>query len=253
MNPISTKELSLYQGKKEITDEGPSLPLSEHLNELRKKIIISLAVFLICALITFSFSKDFLRLLILAVPSETTFLQIKPGEFFFTSLRVALFFAFIFSSPIIIWQLGSFILPGLTNKEKKIAVPILTLSPLLFLTGSAFSYFFVIKSMLNFLFFFGKDVIPISISIEYYVSFVLMILAICGFIFLLPIVIIALGSAHIVSAQTLIKKWKHALLLSLILAAIFTPTPDPINMCLVGSILIALYLVSIVILKLMLK
>lgn len=252
MNAISTKELDLYEDEEE-KDEGLRLSLSEHLNELRGRVIISLFVLILATLVTFTFSKEFLRLLLLAAPKETTFIQVKPGEFFFTSLRVSLFFGLIISSPVIIWQLGSFILPGLTNKEKKVAAPILIFSPMLFLAGTAFAYFCVTKSMLNFLFFFGKDIIPLSTSIESYVSFVIMILAICGFVFLLPIVIVALANVGIVDSQILISKWKYALLLSLILGAILTPTPDPFNMCLIGGILIVLYIVSIVILKLMAK
>ena len=254
MKPISTKELNLY--KKKNTDESnieTLMPLSVHLNELRNKIIISLFTISITTLIGFSYSREIVKLLTSVAPSETTFLQIRPGEFFFTSLRVALFAGTISALPIVIWQLGSFILPGLNKKEKKIALPILAGAPFLFFTGSVFAYFFVVPSMLNFLFGFGKDIISTSISIESFVSFTLMIMAICGSTFLLPIVILALANVGIVNSKMLINKWQYAILSSVIFGAVLTPTPDPFNMSIVGGILIGLYFISVGILKIMQK
>ncbi|MBI2996340.1 MAG: twin-arginine translocase subunit TatC [Candidatus Melainabacteria bacterium] len=250
MKPISTKELDLYKNKDTNNEDDLVMPLSEHMDELRNKIIISFIAFSIATLIGFLFSKEIITLLINIAPEETTFLQIKPGEFFFTSLRVALYSGLTISSPIIIWQLASFILPGLTTKEKKIVIPILAGAPFLFFMGSVFAYFFVAPSMLNFLFGFGENIISTSISIESFISFTLMIMAICGSAFLLPIIILALANVGIVDSSMLIQKWRYAILLSVILGAIFTPTPDPFNMSIVSGILIFLYFISYSILKL---
>jgi sec-independent protein translocase protein TatC len=250
MTPISTKELELYE-KHEADDfnGGPIMPLSEHLEDLRKKIIISLVSFCLFTFICFSFSGEIVKLLTEIAPKGTNFLQIKPGEFFFTSLRVSLYFGLGISLPVITWQLSSFIFPGLTQKEKKIAVPILAFSPILFFIGSVFAYFFVVPSMLNFLFGFSKGLIPSSISIESFVSFSLMIMAICGFVFLVPVVLFALANVGIINSKTLIKKWQYAILGSVILGAILTPTPDPFNMSIVSGVLIALYFLSLAIIR----
>ena len=250
MSPTSTKELKLYEKEKiDESDNSSSMSLSIHLNELRNKIIFSLIALGIASVISFSSSKEIVRLLTNIAPQGTAFLQIKPGEFFFTSLRVALFCGLGIASPIIIWQLGSFILPGLTTKEKKATIPILSFAPVLFAVGGVFAYYFVAPSMLKFLFGFGAGVIPSSISIESFISFTLMIMAICGFTFLLPVVIFALANVGIVDSKILITKWRHAILLSLILGAILTPTPDPFNMGLVSGVLVALYFLSWGILK----
>lgn len=250
MNPISTKELELYDKQDEDSGNGLFMPLSIHLEELRNRIIISLLVLILAALIGFSFSKEIIRLLTNIAPPDTTFLQLKPGEFFFTSMRISLYCGLAIASPVIIWQLGSFILPGLKPKEKKVAIPILSGAPVLFCLGSLFAYFSVAPSMLNFLFGFGKDVISTSISIESFVSFILLIMAICGSAFLLPIVIFALANVGIVNSNVLINKWRYAILVSVILGAVLTPTPDPFNMSIVSGILIGLYFVSYGILKL---
>src|SRR3989338_6490620 len=253
MKAVTTKDLKLYEEKpdEDDFDGGPHLPLLDHLEEFRTKIIISFFALCIAASIGFFYSKDVISLLTQIAPSGTAFLQIRPGEFFFTSMTVSLYIGIALASPVIIWQLGSFILPGLNIKEKKISIPILAGAPILFSLGSLFAYFFVARSMLNFLFGFGKDIIQTSISIESFVSFSLMVMAICGVAFLLPIVIFALANVGIINSNMLIEKWRYAILLALILGALFTPTPDPFNMGLVSGILTALYFISFWILKML--
>ncbi len=254
MKPTSTKELELYPEKPlQNTENAHSMPLGEHLNELRNRIIICSISIMLGIAIGFLFSRQFIYALTSIAPSDTLFFQIKPGEFFFTCFRVATFLGILLSSPVLLWQLGTFILPGLTLKEKKIAIPILVGSPILFLIGSVFAYCFVVNSMLDFLFGFGKDVISTSISIENYTSFVLLVMAICGFTFLLPIIILTLSGVGIVNSSMLMNKWRYAIFLSVVLGAVLTPTPDPFNMSIVSGILIALYFLSVLILRIINK
>lgn len=250
MTPISTKELELYDKKDaDDLDTSPIMPLSKHLEELRIKVITSLLALCFMVLISFSTSRQIIDLLTKIAPPDTLFLQLRPGEFFFTCMRVSLYLGITFSSPVIIWQLGSFVLPGLKINEKKIAIPILTAAPVLFCFGSLFAYFFLAPSMLNFLFGFGKDIISTSISIESFVSFTLLIMAVCGLSFLLPVVIFALANVGILSSKTLINNWRYGILTGVIAGALLTPTPDPFNMSIVSGILIGLYFLSWMILK----
>ena len=255
MKPISTKDLQLYEPHKdkELSNGGPLMPIVDHLNELRNKILISLFALIVSSVIGFAFSRDIISLLIKIAPAGTTFIQIKPGEFFFTSFRVSLYCGLVIALPLIFWQLAGFVIPGLTDKEKKISIPIVSASPILFVFGSLFAYRFVAPSMIKFLFGFGKDVISMSISIEHFVSFTLMIMAICGFAFLLPVVLIVLANIGVVDSKILSHKWREAVLISVILGAILTPTPDPFNMGLVSGILIVLYVLSCGILKILHK
>ena len=241
MKPISTKELELYENN---VETGHLIPLSTHLNELRNKIIISLIAFSIATVIGFSTSKEAIRLLTNIAPPETVFIQIKPGEFFFSCMKISLYVGIVLSSPVIIWQLGSFILPGLKPQERKVALPMFIGSPFLFLIGSIFSYYFIAPSMLNFLFGFGEGVISTSISIENFISFTLSIMAMCGTAFLLPIVIFSLSGVGIISPQFLLSNWRYAVLASVILGAVLTPTPDPFNMGIISGVLIGLYFTS---------
>src|SRR3989338_3362265 len=205
--PVSTKELNLYDKTTEEFDGGLLEPLTDHLTDLRKKIIISLIALCICTLIAFAFSKEIIFFMTKIAPAGTTFLQIKPGEFFFTSLKISMYFGLVIALPVIIWQLASFVLPGLNSKEAKIVIPVAMCSPVLFFFGSLFAYYFVAPSMLRFLFGFGRDVITTSISIESFVSFALMITAICGIAFLMPVIAFALASINIISSTMLFEKW----------------------------------------------
>jgi sec-independent protein translocase protein TatC len=241
MKPLSTKDLDLYEKDDNV---GELAPLTIHLDELRNKIIISLIAFCIATILSFSFSKEVIRLLTNISPSDTIFIQIRPGEFFFSCIRISLYFGIVLSSPVIIWQLGSFILPGLKPHEKKIALPILIGAPFLFLAGSIFAYYFIAPSMLNFLFGFGESVISTSISIENFISFTLSIMAMCGLTFLLPVVIFALASVGIIDTKILISSWRYAIFGSVVLGAILTPTPDPFNMSIISGLLITLYFLS---------
>lgn len=255
MTPITTKDLKLYEHKEDekSSDDSSLMLLTDHLDELRNKILISLFVLIVASVIGFALSKNIISLLTKIAPEGTTFIQIKPGEFFFTSFRVALYAGFVLALPVILWQLAGFIIPGLTDKEKKVSIPIISASPILFALGSFFAYRFVAPSMIRFLFGFGQGVIATSISIEHFVSFTLMIMAVCGFAFLLPIVLIALANIGVVDSEILMDKWREAILISIILGAILTPTPDPLNMGLVGGILIALYFLSCGVLKVLRK
>jgi len=253
MCPVSTKELNLYDKTTAGFDSDSLSPLADHLIDLRKKIIISLIALCIGTLIAFAFSKEIIFFMTKIAPSDTTFLQIKPGEFFFTSLKISMYFGLVIALPVIIWQLASFILPGLNSKEAKIIIPVAMCSPVLFLFGSLFAYYFVVPSMLRFLFGFGKDVITTSISIESFISFTLMITAVCGIAFLMPIIMFALANVGIVNSSLLIARWKYAVVFAVVLGAMLTPTPDPFNMMLVGGILILLYFVSFGLLKLIKK
>lgn len=241
MKPTSTKELELYEKD---TEGGQLIPLSSHLGELRNKIIISLTAFSIAMLMGFSFSKDIIKILTNIAPPDTIFIQIKPGEFFFSCIKIALYIGAVISSPVVIWQLSSFIFPGLKPNEKKFALPILTGAPFLFLAGSVFAYYFIAPPMLSFLFGFGENIISTSISVENFISFTLSIIAMCGLAFLLPVVIFSLAGLGIINSKLLLSGWRYAILSSVVAGAVLTPTPDPFNMFIVSGILIGLYFLS---------
>ena len=244
MNPISTKDLNLYNTADEHFEEEPLMPLSRHLEELRIKILICLLALIVTTIGGFFLSKGIITLLTKLAPSGTMFLQIKPGEFFFACVKVSLCFGFLLSAPVVIWQSSGFILPGLKKGERKIIIPVLIATPVLFFLGIIFSYFFVAPQMMNFLFAFGQNVISASIGIENFISFTVFILAISGLTFLLPIAILMLSALGLVNSKMLLKHWRYAILISVICGAILTPTPDPFNMLIISTILMVLYFFS---------
>ena len=246
MPPISTKDLNLY--KKE--DPEIELPLSTHLEELRQRILISLVTLFVSFVISLLYSKNIIYYLTLIAPQDTIFIQIKPGEFFFTCMRVAFYGGFAISLPVIIFQSCNFVFPGLRENEKKLLFLMVILTPFSFILGTVFAYYAVLPSMLGFLFGFGGDMITTSISIENYIAFSIMVLAICGVAFLMPAVLFVLGKLKLISSKFLISQWRYAVLLCVVLGAVLTPTPDPFNMILISGVLVFLYIISILVLKL---
>lgn len=227
--------------------------LTEHLSELRDRLLISISVFLLFAILSFVFSETLIAFLESPAPSGTKFFQIKPGEIFLTSLKVAGFFGLIFSMPIWLWQLQAFLMPGLKTEEKKIISSIVNFSPLLFYLGIIFAYFALLPSVLEFLISYGSKVVETSFSLDYYLSLVISILAICGISFQIPIILITLGQLGLVNSNTLMKPWRYVILFAFLIAAILTPTPDPFTMSILAFALLMLYFITLLVLRMLRK
>lgn len=225
--------------------------LTEHLSELRDRILISISIFLLFATLSFIFSETLIKVLEEPAPFGTKFFQIKPGEIFLTSLKVSGFFGLVFSMPIWLWQIQSFLSPGLKEQEKKIINPIVSFSPFLFYIGIVFAYFMVLPSVLEFLINYGSNVVETSFSLDYYLSLVISILAVCGISFQIPIILITLGQLGLVSSRTLMKPWRYVILFAFVISAILTPTPDPFTMSILAFALLALYFFTLLILRML--
>lgn len=219
--------------------------LSEHLSELRDRIIISVVALLVIFLIAFNYSADLIALLQELAPLGSSFIQLKPGEVLMTSIKISVYAALILAMPLVLYQVAEFLKPGLKETEAKLITPILLSSPLLFWLGIAFAYFFTLPPLLKFLLGFGKDVVEARYGLEHFINLELSILSICGLSFQLPVLIITLAQLGLVNVDSLLKLWRYVVLGAFCLAAVITPTPDPMTMTIVASALIALYFMTI--------
>jgi sec-independent protein translocase protein TatC len=218
--------------------------LSSHLEELRSRIIIAILSLLTCIAVSFYFSDSLIRILLKAVPEGAKFFQLKPGELFVSSLKVSIYAGLILSSPILLKQLGLFLQPALKDKEQKILNPIINLAPILFCSGIAFAYFFILPALLKFFLGFHQDLVEQLYGLEHLLNLELAILMISGLSFELPIAILSLGYLGLINKSILLKHWRYAVMIALCLAAILTPTPDPISMSVLGLALLFLYFAS---------
>jgi sec-independent protein translocase protein TatC len=216
----------------------------EHLTELRKRLLIALAVFLGFSILCFGWSKGLATFLVSPVqPVEFVFLS--PPDLFMTYLSLSLYAGFVLSLPIILYEIGMFIWPGLEKKERTVIFLSLLLGALLFLAGAAFGFFVMLPYMLKFFLGFGTEGIKPMISIRDYLNFVGQIVLSFGIAFELPVVSTALAGLGVINAAQLKSARKIAILVIFIVAAILTP-PDVVSQLLLALPLLLLFEISIV-------
>lgn len=234
-------------------DELPNdveMSIFEHLEELRMRIFYSLIVVAIAVVGCFVAVKPIVQLL--QAPAQgAKFLQLSPGEFFFTSVRVAGLTGLLLSSPFILYQVIQFVLPGLTRRERRFLGPIVLGSSVLFLGGLVFAYLLLIPAALNFFIGYGADVVDQLWSFERYFDFVLQLLFLTSLAFQVPIIQVLLGLLGIVSSQQMLLGWRVVVMGALILGAVITPSTDPITQSLLGGAVLGLYFGGIGLVKLL--
>jgi sec-independent protein translocase protein TatC len=232
----------------------PEIKMSilEHIEELRSRTFKATIFFIISTFISFSYIKE-LSYLLQQPAIGIKFLQLAPGEYFFSSIKISSYTGLIISSPFIIYQIVLFILPGLTRTEAKFFLPILITSICLFFTGIYFSFKILIPAALNFFIEYGSEIVEPLWSFEQYFDFILLLLFSTGLAFQIPIIQIVLGLMNIISSNQMLKSWRYILLFATILSAILTPSTDPITQLLLSCAILFLYFAGILVLKLLSK
>ena len=232
----------------DLNEEPAVMPLMEHLRELRTRLVRAAIALLIMTAISVFFTEQILEFLI-APMGDTLPQALKPTESIGNFMKVALMAGVTLAMPFIVYQIGRFIAPGLTKQERRylfVLVPGATIS---FVAGVAFAYFVMLPAAIPFLQGFLSDIIEQQWAIGEYMSFVTSLLFWIGIAFELPLFIYFLAKMGIVDAKMLTKNFKYAVLGISVLAAIITPTVDPLNMMLVMGPLILLYLLGILLAK----
>lgn len=219
------------------------MTLVEHLDELRSRLLISLAAVLVCAGLAFWKVKALVKYLI--IPPVDKLVFFSPTEAFSAYCKVAVFAGIILASPVVLFQLWRFVSLGLQPRERRTILFFLPFSIVLFLCGAAFAFFGVIPWALKFLITFaGPDLVPM-ISISKYLSFVVMLVIIFGAVFELPVAVVLLTKLGIVNAGMLSRNRKYAIVVIFIAAAVLTPTPDAFTQIMMAVPMVLLYEVSI--------
>lgn len=224
------------------------MSIFEHIEELRYRTIKAGLFFTIATLISFSYVKE-ISFLLQQPAIGVKFLQLAPGEYFFSSIKISSYTGLAISSPFIIYQTVLFVLPGLTREETNFFLPILISSISLFFLGIYFGFKILIPAALQFLINYGSDIVEPIWSFEQYFNFVLILLISTGLAFQIPIVQIIIGLLGIVSSKQMIKYWKYILLVSTILGAILTPSTDPITQILLALAILLLYFTGVIVLR----
>jgi sec-independent protein translocase protein TatC len=221
--------------------EDDEMALSEHIEEFSQRIIFCLIILVLAILFCFTDVKEIVR--IFQAPAiGVKFLQFSPGEYFFASVKIAAFCGLLISSPIILYQLLLYLIPGLTKKERDVVLPVSFGSGILFVLGLAFSYFFLVPAALNFFISYGAEVVEPFWSFDQYFDFIAVLLFATGLAFQVPAIQVVLGLLGIVSGRAMLGAWKYVVVICTIVAAIITPSTDPITQLLLSGALLSLYL-----------
>lgn len=228
--------------------EDEKLPLTAHLEELRRRLIICFCAVGIGFVISYIFSKRLFEILmqplLAAMPAEEKLIYTGLPEAFFTYLKVAFLAGVLLSVPVIVYQLWMFIAPGLYDKEKRLVLPIVFLSSLFFLGGALFGYFIVFPFGFKFFMGFASDYVKPLPAMKEYLGFSSKLLFAFGIVFEMPLFVTFLAKLGIVNVKFLKAKRKYAILLFFVFASILTP-PDVITQILMAGPLILLYEVGI--------
>jgi sec-independent protein translocase protein TatC len=214
-------------------------PIMSHLKELRNRILysaISVALGLVVGMIFGNQIIGILKLPAGNIKLITTTL-IEPVSVYF---QVSLTAGVILAMPFLVYQLFAFVAPGLTPREKRVIFTILPAIVFMFLAGVAFAYFIALPPALNFLYHFNSAIAEPLPLLSNYIGIVTRIILVIGLVFETPLIVMALARLGVVSPQWLASKRKWWIVIAFVIAAIVTPTPDPLNQCIVAIPLILL-------------
>ena len=220
-------------------------PFLEHLEDLRGTLMKVIGTLLISTIIAFFFYKQLIDIINFPVEQagyDPKLIVLSPVEGFMSVLKVCLYAGLIFSFPIILYFIGEFVIPGLNQKEKKLIIPVIITSFLLFAGGVLFAYFVVIPRALEFFQQFNERVeIDTELRFKYTVSFVTMLCLVFGLCFELPVVVMSLVKLDLLNSQMMRSTRSYAIVAMFVLAAIITPTPDIFTMSLLAGPMVLLY------------
>lgn len=234
------------------------MTIIEHLEELRHRLVVSALAFFVGSVVAYIFYDPILDLLKLPLDEGGKIsgfmvdLSVRGvTSAFLVRLKVSIFAGLIFALPVILYQLWRFITPGLEAKEKRYALPFVAGSLFLFSLGAVFAYL-VLPQAIGFLLGFAEGLQPI-IFIDEYVGFVSFMVLAFGITFEIPMIILFLAAAGIVSSQRLGKLRRHAAVSAAVIAAVATPSQDPYTLVLMALPLYLMYEIALLIIRFVMK
>lgn len=246
--------VALRRGQQSSPDGG--MTIFQHLAELRMRLVRSLLAVAAGSSIILIFYDSFLRFLTQPYRNicssrpdfncKGDLYALGPIEGLASRMRIAGYGGLIIALPIIMWQLWKFIVPALNKQEKKYSIPFIVTSVILFLAGSALAYWTLDKA-LEFLIAWSGEGVEQTYQISKYISLVALMVLAFGAGFLVPVLIVFLQLVGVVTPQTLIKQWRYSIMGTFLIAAVITPSGDPVSMLALAVPMTMLFIVAILI------
>lgn len=230
---------------------GGKMSFLEHLDELRQRLIRALLAVLVGFLVAVAFINpifDFVMAPLQAIlPSGGKLIYTEPTEAFMLYMKMAALVGLMLALPVVLWQLWSFIAPGLYAHEKRFAIPFVMMSTVFFIGGALFSHYVVFPAMWRFFASFSTDTVEFAPRIEPVFSLYVRMALGMGAVFEMPTLVMFLARVGLVTPRFLIRHTKYAILIIFVVAAIVTPSPDVVSQFLLALPMIVLYAFSIVV------
>ncbi len=230
--------------------QSNEMPFLDHLEELRWRIIKSLISVVLFTIIAFFFSDYVLNWLLLPsfkVDAQISLQVLKVQAVFIIKLEIALLIGVVLSIPVILYQIWTFLAPGLHSNERKYIWPIIFFAMISFSIGASFAYYIIIPYALDFFLALAPENVTNNIAIDFYFGFLIRLLIVFGIVFELPVLSLILSKMGLITPDFLKKYRRHAIVLFFVAAAILTP-PDPTTQLFLALPLILLYEFTILIL-----
>ena len=232
-------------------DSGGKMSFLEHLDELRKRIVNAAIGLGVGVLISFFFINRIVDFLLgptrKVLPPGVKMIYTEPGEAFGMYITVSLISGAAIASPFVMYQVWNFIAPGLYAKEKRMAIPFVLFTTIGFLGGATFNHFVAFPFMMAFFASFNGIDLAFMPRLEDTFGLYTKMLLGMGLVFQMPAVVYFLAKMRLVTAGFLWKHGKYAILVAYVVAAVVTPTGDPMNQTIFAAPMIALYFASIII------
>jgi len=250
MAEIGSQPPELLEGDVEDElDELPRMTLIGHLDELRKRILRSLLVVMVAFFACWGYSKPIYRFLAIPVmkvlPEGKKLVFLSVTEPFFLYVKVAVLAAVFLTAPYLLFQIYRFIAPGLYAREKRYSIPFILFGTAFFFGGGSFAYYVAFPFAIEFLIGIGLEDFEPAITGTSYFSFLLTVILGLGLMFELPLFIFLFSQIGLVTPRFLIRNFRYAVLIIVVVAAVITPTPDVVNLALFAVPTILLYLLGV--------
>ncbi len=226
-----------------MSDSLKTMNIWEHVKELRKRLLLAVAGLLVCVLISFIFCSSLMEFLAKPIGGLSKLQSIEVTENMSVFMKVSLLSGVIIALPWVLYQLLAFVMPGLTKNERRWILLAIPIASILFIGGVSFTYVVMLPVAIPFLMeFLGVTTIP---RLANYFTFITNLMFWVGVAFESPLVVFVLAKLKLITWKALLKQWKIAIVVIAILAAVITPTGDPINMSILMLPLLFLYFLSI--------
>jgi sec-independent protein translocase protein TatC len=246
-----TGALQLPPDEDDDTSVAGKMSFLEHLDELRKRIVNSAIAIGVCVVLGFAFINRIVDFILAptrsALPPGVKMIYTEPGEAFSLYIQISLIMGVVLAAPFIMYQVWMFIAPGLYSNEKRMAIPFVLFSTLGFLAGAAFNHYVAFRFIMAFFASFNSIDLRFMPKLDDVFGLYTKMLLGIGIVFQMPTVVFFLAKMRMVSARFLARHFKYALLLIFIIAAVITPTGDPMTQSIFAAPMIVLYGISIIV------